>query len=300
MESMKEENSSNRPSFFDGYDYHYWKRRMAMFLRSQNYDVGEVTFSQMKPDKDGAIPENLKAADRRAMNYLASALSNEQLDKVFSCESAYEIWNKLVQIYEGDSNVKEAKMQTYRAQFENLQMNDSEDINGFMNRVRGITNSLRGLGEVMSDANIVKKILRSLPEKFDSKVSALEEKAEYATNDLSLDMVHSVLEAYEMRKDNGRRTEKAAAFKAIEQPDRQKEEDELLANIAKTFPKGTGSYQGKLPLICWNCNGIEHISSQCNARRNTEPIHEEEEEPCRYQIKNNRPARRGRNLYIHN
>jgi hypothetical protein len=48
--------------------------------------------------------------------------------KVMHCKSAKEIWDKLQNIYEGDSKVKETKLQTYRGQFEQLKMKEDENI----------------------------------------------------------------------------------------------------------------------------------------------------------------------------
>jgi hypothetical protein len=36
------------------------------------------------------------------------------------CKSAKDVWDKLQNIYEGYSKFKEAKLQTYRGQFEQL------------------------------------------------------------------------------------------------------------------------------------------------------------------------------------
>ena len=44
------------------------------------------------------------------------------------CASAKEIWDKLKNVYEGDTKVKSAKLQSYRSQFESLKMEESEDI----------------------------------------------------------------------------------------------------------------------------------------------------------------------------
>ena len=52
--------------------------------------------------------------------------------KVMSCPSAKEMWDKLQTTYEGDSKVKEAKIQTYRGQFEQLRMNEDEDIAAYI------------------------------------------------------------------------------------------------------------------------------------------------------------------------
>jgi hypothetical protein len=55
------------------------------------------------------------------------------------------------------------------------------------------------------------------------------------------------------------------------------EDDEEVANFVKRLNKGTnkgtnGRYKGKLPLICFNCDGIGHFDNKCphNKNRNDE------------------------------
>ena len=48
--------------------------------------------------------------------------------KVLSCKNAKQVWGKLENIYEGDSKVKEAKLQIFREKFEQLKMREYEDI----------------------------------------------------------------------------------------------------------------------------------------------------------------------------
>ena len=50
-------------------------------------------------------------------------------------KTAKEIWDTLESIHEGDKKVKMEKMQTYRAQFENVKMNEDEDIAIFFLKV---------------------------------------------------------------------------------------------------------------------------------------------------------------------
>ncbi len=44
------------------------------------------------------------------------------------CTSTKEIWDKLKNVYEEDTKVKSAKLQTYKSQFESLKMEEYEDI----------------------------------------------------------------------------------------------------------------------------------------------------------------------------
>jgi hypothetical protein len=55
-------------------------------------------------------------------------LTESVYTKVVHCESTKEIWDKLKNIYEGDVKVKGAKLQTFRAKFEQLKMKEDENI----------------------------------------------------------------------------------------------------------------------------------------------------------------------------
>jgi hypothetical protein len=112
----------------------------------------------------------------KAMNAILSGLAETIFVKVMHCETMKEIWDKLKNIYEGDDKVKGAKLQTYIGQFENLKMKEEENIAAYFLRVDEIVNIIRGLGERIEELVIVQKILRTLPMRFDSKISAIEER----------------------------------------------------------------------------------------------------------------------------
>jgi hypothetical protein len=50
-------------------------------------------------------------------------------------------------IYEGDDKVKEAKLQTYRTQFENLKIKEEENSVEYFHRVDEVVKSIRAAGE---------------------------------------------------------------------------------------------------------------------------------------------------------
>ena len=133
------------------------------------------------------------------------------MTKVMTCTSAKEIWDKLKSIHEGDVKIKEVKLQTHRAKFEGLKMN-GESIEEYMHRVSEIVNAIRGLGEKIEDFVIVKKVLRSLLDKYNSKVSVIEEAKDM--NTFSIDELHGLLIAYEMRIAKEKPSNKEVAFKS--------------------------------------------------------------------------------------
>jgi len=72
-----------------------------------------------------------------------------------NCNSAKEMWDKLIGLYDGGSKVKKGKLQTHRRQFESLKMEDEEDIASYFLRVAEVVNSLKGLDEKIEESTIV-------------------------------------------------------------------------------------------------------------------------------------------------
>jgi hypothetical protein len=60
---------------------------------------------------------------------------------------AKEIWDKIVLSYEGDDQVKRAKLQTLRIQYENLRMHNDESVANYFLRIDEIVNCMKNLGE---------------------------------------------------------------------------------------------------------------------------------------------------------
>jgi hypothetical protein len=113
------------------------------------------------------------------------------------CKSAKDIWDKLRNIYEGDTKVKKEKLQTYRGQFEQLKMKEDENISSYFLRVEKIVNEIIGLGEEIEESIIAQKVLRSLPIRFNPKISSLEERSDLIS--IIMERLHGILTAYEMR-----------------------------------------------------------------------------------------------------
>ena len=185
---------------FDGMNYALWNVRMRVYFQAQGVDVWKEVVN--KYNVPATLPtdhaaKKLYEDNSKPMNAILSGLGETVFVKVMHCETTKEIWDKLKNIYEGDDKVKGAKLQTYRGQFENLKMKEEENIAAYSLRVVEIVNINRGLGERIEEPVIVQKILRSLPMRFDSKISAIEERSDLDT--MTVDELHGTLTAYEMR-----------------------------------------------------------------------------------------------------
>jgi len=91
-------------------------------------------------------------------------------------KSTKEIWDKIILSYEGDSHVKRAKLQTLRIQYETLKMHNDDSIYSNFLCIDEVVNYMKNLSEEIKEVTLVEKVLRSFSAKFESKVSAIEEK----------------------------------------------------------------------------------------------------------------------------
>jgi len=91
------------------------------------------------------------------------------------CNVAKDAWEILKTTHEGTTKVKSARLQLLTTKFENLRMLEDESIQDYHLNILDIANAFDSLGEKISDEKLVRKILRSIPKRFDMKVTAIEE-----------------------------------------------------------------------------------------------------------------------------
>ena len=118
----------------------------------------------MSADWDEA---KIKAANfnNRALNALFSAVANEEFKKISPTETTKEAWTILQTTYEGTKAVKDSKLQRLTTSFEEIKMEEDELFDEFYAKIR----------ENIHEPKIVRKVLRSLPERFHAKITAIEE-----------------------------------------------------------------------------------------------------------------------------
>ena len=102
-----------------------------------------------------------------------SSLDDSIFVKVMHFKTAKDIWDKIKNIYKGDTKVKGDKLQTLIANFGKLKMKEDENIVAYFIRVDEIMNTIRGLEEEVDESVVIQKVLISLPMRFDSKISSL-------------------------------------------------------------------------------------------------------------------------------
>jgi len=205
---------SIKPLIFNGSNLVYLKIRTRAYLQSLGDDVSEIVEGGYQFPT--AIPidsagKKLYETNAKFVNMLLESLSESEFVKFLQLKVAKEIWDKTIQSYEEDSQVKRVKLQTLRIQYETFNMHSDESVASYFLRIDENVNCMKNLGEEIKEATLVEKILRSLSSKFESKVSSIEEKQDLQT--ITMTPLHRILTTFEMRKE-GPSDMREAAFKA--------------------------------------------------------------------------------------
>jgi hypothetical protein len=103
-------------------------------------------------------------------------------------------------------------------------MKEDGNIVAYFLRVDETVNAIIGLGEEIKESVIVQKVLRSLPMRFNAKISALEERLDL--NSIRMDDLHGIFTAYEMRTEQENPDVKEAAFKASKISKKKKQQQQ--------------------------------------------------------------------------
>eukprot|EP00253_Pinus_taeda_P002655 PITA_02655 len=243
-----EREASIRPPVFDGTNFNYWKVRVTAYLQSLGtkvWDIVETSYAFPSATPTDAGEKKKYETNAKAVSTLLGCISQSEFMKVMHYKSAKEIWDKIVTSYDGDEQVKRAKLQTLRIQYETLKMYNDESVANYFLRVDEVVNCMKNLGEEIKEAIVVEKVLRSLSPKFESKVSAIEEKENLRT--LTMSQLHGILTAYEMRK-GGPSDRREVAFKASGKGEYYEashipEEEEEESNFVRNLQRGSGRFR---------------------------------------------------------
>ena len=189
------------PPLFDGTNYVYWKICMRVFLQSLDEKVWQaVEIGWTKPMEVLANWDDAKIKtanfNNRALNALFSAVTIEEFKKISSTKTAKKAWTILQTTYEGTKVVKDSNLQRLTTSFEEIKMEEDESFDEFYAKLKDIVNSALNLGETIPEPKIVRKVLKSLPERFHAKITVIEESKDI--NKIPLTEVVGNLQTYEL------------------------------------------------------------------------------------------------------
>ena len=109
------------------------------------------------------------------MNVLFSAVTNDQFKKISSIEIAKEAWIILQTTYEGTKAIKDSKFQRFTTSFKETKIEEDKSFDKFYAKLQDIVNSTFNFRETIPELKIMREVLRSLPERFHAKITAIKE-----------------------------------------------------------------------------------------------------------------------------
>lgn len=151
---------------FDGTNFQPWKFQItAVLMANEIFDVVDGT--RARPDNDEGINAGRTKAwikdNAKATAIIASAMEAEQVTSVIVCSSAKEMWDKLSAIHEQKSA---SNVGTLTQRFYSYKMGLTDSVIQHVSTVQNMARQLKDLGETVSDAAVIAKILSSLTAKY--------------------------------------------------------------------------------------------------------------------------------------
>lgn len=160
------ENSNQAIIKFTGENWITWKFQVTVILKAKNvYDI--ITGKRKRPE---TTSDKWKKLDVKAQEIIITRMGEGPLVHLLSCQTSYEMWEKLLSIYEKKSKVSVHLLQQ---KFFALECK-GESISVFISRLEEIRSQLKQMGEDVSESMFITKILMSLPDKLKHFVSAWE------------------------------------------------------------------------------------------------------------------------------
>ncbi|XP_031259269.1 uncharacterized protein LOC116117370 [Pistacia vera] len=201
---MAQPSTSLSPPTFNGEQYHIWAIKMKTFLRGQG--LWQYVEEDRQPPVLGSNPtlNQIRLHDEeatkspRALSHIHAVVTEQVFTRIMAYESAKEAWDKLKEEFGGSDTTKGMQVLNLRREIEMLKMQESETVKEYVDRLMNVVNKIRLMGEEMTDKRIVEKVLVSLPERFESKISSLED-SEDLTQITLTDLVYA-LQAQEQKR----------------------------------------------------------------------------------------------------
>ncbi|KAG8480141.1 hypothetical protein CXB51_024917 [Gossypium anomalum] len=177
-----------------------------------------------------------------------------------ACDSPKQAWEKLKEEFMGSDKTRQQQLINLRRDFENLKMRESDTIKQYSDRIMAIVNNIRLLGDDFSESRVVEKVITTLPKKFESKISSLEDSRDLSAISLS-ELVNS-LYALEQRRANRQEEHPEGAFqaKAKEGSSSSQKGEKPWVDRREKFRRDAG--KNRFP-PCIHCKKTLHLEKNC-------------------------------------
>ena len=108
------------------------------------------------------------------------------------------MWTKLIDIYGGDDNIKRAKVESLRVQFDQIKMREDENIEKYAERINVSVSAVKSSTRKIEDVTLVRKVRITLLLIYAIKVSFIQEMRCDPNNKINLDALVGRLTTFEL------------------------------------------------------------------------------------------------------
>ena len=152
---------------------------MKLHLRSiGDHAKNSITVEHVDPTSVPTIEDMKKKKKKehnQAMLEIASALSYAEFDDIKGCTSTFKMWEALKNIYRGYQKVQREKKESLRGKFDDMRMEEGENIAQYASRIKEVVSAIRSATGVLDDETIIRKVLRTLLLIYAIRVSVIQE-----------------------------------------------------------------------------------------------------------------------------
>ena len=185
----------------DGKNWERWTALMRSLFGAQDVsDLVQNGFEEPPANatdvQRAALKKKNKKKDCKALFYIQQNVDNQHFEKIAKATRSKEAWDILENYHNGGEKVKQVKLQSYRRKYGMMQMEEDQKVSDYFSNMIEIVNLMKNCGENISDQMVVKKVLRSLSQKFDFIVVAIQEAKDVKA--VKIEELQSSLEAHEL------------------------------------------------------------------------------------------------------
>ena len=179
-----------------------WQSLMKLHLGSiSDYAQTSILVDQVTPARPLTAEDLRKMKEHnQAMLEIASALSYVEYDDIKGCDNAHKMWETLSTIYGGDDNIKKAKRESLRGKFDDMKMEEGENVSQYGARMKEVVISIRSLGGQLQEEIVSSTYLRTMLPIYAIRVSTIQELRCVQGNTLTFEGIVERLTAFELSK----------------------------------------------------------------------------------------------------
>ena len=161
LQDLQSHTNSCKVTKLNDKNYTRWKKEMMMYLKGANLWSVIVDDLPAAGQRDAAWNRR----NDRAWSDIYGACDSDQQEFIIEYEFAKQAWDRLQSLYESHDT---AAVQCLYSEWHNLHKVPSEAIPHYIARVKSLARRLTAAGELVSNTNLLNKIIGGLDSSYDS------------------------------------------------------------------------------------------------------------------------------------